>query len=315
MLTELKFVQGSVARKDFKPELTHFHIKGGRVQGYNGMLSLSSPIALDLDITPSAVQLIKAVQGCSDTIAMSVTPAGRLAIRSGRFKAFVDCFPGGFPEINPEGERVELAEPILPALKMLAPCVAEDASRQWARGVLFRGRSMFATNNVVLVERFFEVAFPLEMNLPLEAVNELLRIGEEPTHLLVAANAVTFFFPGDRWMRAQLYTSVWPDMGRVLDCQSSPAPVPIRGEDLSNLLPFLDDGGRVHFLEGRLATSAVEGEGASVDVPDLPSGGIFNAHMLRLALERASHMDFTSYPAPCLFVGDRLRGALIGMRP
>ena len=315
MLNELRFVQGSVARKDFKPELAHFHIKGGRIQGYNGMLSLCCPIALDLDITPNAVQLIKAVQGCSDTIAMSVTPAGRLAIKSGRYKAYVDCFPGGFPEILPEGERVQLAEPILPAIKMLAPCVAEDASRQWARGILFRGRSMYATNNVVLVERFFDTTFPCEMNLPLEAANELLRVGEEPTHLLVAKDTVTFFFEGERWLRAQLYTSTWPDMAKVLDRPSAPLPPPLCLEDLTGLLPFLDDGGRVHFLAGGIATSATDGEGASTAVPGLPAGGIYNAHMLRLALERAAAIDFTQYPAPCLFVGDRLRGALIGMRP
>lgn len=315
MLSELRFVQGSVARKDFKPELVHFHIKGGRIQGYNGMLSLSCPIALDLDVTPNAVQLIKAVQGCSDTIAMSVTPAGRLAVKSGRYKAFVDCFPGGFPEIEPEGERIALDQPILPAIKVLAPCVAEDASRQWARGILFRGKSMYATNNVVLLEYHFGTDFPLEMNLPLEAANELLRIGEEPSHLLAAENSVTFFFGEHRWLKAQLYTKQWPDMGKVLNRESTQVPATFRSEDIVGLLPFLDDGGRVFLLDGKLATSATDGEGATVEIPGLPGGGIYNAHMLRLALDRAATFDLTLYPAPCLFFGPNLRGALIGMRP
>lgn len=315
MLNALRFVQGSVARKDYQPALVHFHIQGGMIQGYNGVLSLCCPIALDLDVTPNAVQLVKAVQGCSDTIALAVTPAGRLSVKSGRYKAFVDCFPGGFPEIKPEGQKVELAEPILPALKVLAPCVAEDASRQWARGVLFRGSSMFATNNVVLVERHFSNTFPLEMNLPLEAVSELLRIGEEPTYLLVAENAVTFFFDDNRWLRAQLYSNTWPDMGKVLDRPSNQGAVPFRSEDLAGLLPFLDDCGRVHLLDGVLSTSLADGEGAHVEIPGLPAGGVYNASMLRLALERATTFDFATYPAPCLFTGDRLRGALIGMRP
>lgn len=315
MLNELRFVQGAVARKDFQPALVHFHIQGGTIQGYNGVLSLCCPIALDLDVTPNAVQLVKAIQGCTENLSLTVTPAGRLAIKSGRYKAFVDCFPGGFPAIKPEGERVELSEPILPALKVLAPCVAEDASRQWARGVLFRGKSMYATNNVVLLERRFQTAFPMEANLPLEAVNELLRIGEEPLYLLVADNAVTFFFDEKRWLRAQLYTNTWPDIEKVLDRESNQQPVPLKVEDLSGLLPFLDDCGRIHFLEGRLATSVAEGEGATVEIPGLPEGGVYNARMLHLALERAQTFDFTLYPAPCLFRGDRLRGALIGMRP
>ncbi len=44
MLSALKFVKGAVSTKDYVPALTHFQIKGGRVTGYNGKLSLSSPI-------------------------------------------------------------------------------------------------------------------------------------------------------------------------------------------------------------------------------------------------------------------------------
>jgi len=314
MLKELQFVQGAVARKDFQPALVHFHIHQGHIQGYNGVLSLSCPIALDLDVTPNAVQLVKAVRGCTAAIALSMTANGRLAIKSGKFKAFIECHPGGFPEIRPAGKRVELPSPIIPALKVLQPCVAEDASRQWARGVLFRERSLFATNNVVLIEYFLGAAWPLEMNLPLEAINEIIRIGEEPEYLLAEENAITFCYSGERWLRTQLYAHTWPDVSRILDGASTPAPLPFGAEELTALFPFLDDGGRLYLLDGVLATSLTDGVGARVEVPGLKEGGIYNAYMLQLAMERASSFDFSTYPAPCLFCGDRLRGALIGMR-
>jgi DNA polymerase III sliding clamp (beta) subunit (PCNA family) len=314
MLKELQFVQGAVARKDFQPALVHFHIHNGKIQGYNGVLSLGCPIALDLDVTPNAIHLVKAVRSCTETIALSMTAGGRLAVKSGRFKAFIDCHAGGFPEIHPTGRRVELPTPILPALKVLQPCVAEDASRQWARGVLFLGESMFATNNVVLIERHLGVAWPLEMNLPLEAVNEVLRIGEEPQYLLAEENSVTFCYSGDRWLRTQLYTSQWPDVAKVLDGESAPSSLPFGAEEITAVLPFLDDGGRLYFLDGVLATSREDGIGARVEVPGLKEGGVFNAYMLQLAMERADSFDFSKYPGPCKFFGSDLRGALIGMR-
>lgn len=314
MLKELQFVQGAVARKDFQPALTHFHIHDGKIQGYNGVLSLCCPIALDLDVTPNALQLVKAVRGCQDTIALSMTAGGRLAVKSGKFKAFIDCLPGGFPEILPAGKKIESTAPIIPALKMLAPCVAEDASRQWARGILFRGQSLFATNNVVLVERFLGTEWPLEMNLPLEAVSEIIRIGEEPEYLLAEENAVTFCYSGERWLRTQLYTAQWPDLAKVLDAESSQHPLPFLAEALDPLLPFVDDGGRVYFEDGCLSTSQADGTGARVEIPDLSKGGVYNIRMLRLALERAQTFDFSGYPKPCHFRGAQLRGALIGMR-
>lgn len=314
MLKELQFVQGAVARKDFQPALNHFHIHNGHIQGYNGVLALSSPIALDLDVTPNAIQLVKAVRNCTEAISLSMTAAGRLAIKSGRFKAYIDCLPGGFPAISLSGKKIDLPTPIIPALKVLQPCVAEDASRQWARGVLFRGQSMFATNNVVLVERFLGVEWPLDMNLPLEAINELLRIGEEPEYLLAEENAVTFCYSGERWLRTQLYANQWPDVARILDPESNPRPLPFKAEDLTALFPFLDDSGRLYVLDGVLATSLEDGAGARMEVVGLEQGGVYNAFMMQLAMERASSFDFSLYPKPCLFFGDKLRGALMGMR-
>lgn len=316
MLSALQFVQGSVARKDFDPSLMHFHIHGGKVQGYNGIVSLCGPIALDLDVTPNAVQLVKAIRGCHETIALSMTAGGKLAIKSGRFKAYVDCFTGGFPEIHPTGRRVELPKTFLPALKALAPCVAEDASRQWARGVLFRGQSAFATNNVVLVEYFLGVPFPEEINLPLAAIQELLRIGEHPEAMLFDTNAVTFLFSGDRWLRAQLYTTEWPDLTKVLDGPHEAAiPSPITLGMLEELLPFVDETGRIHLHPGELSTSREDGIGAKLEVPGLAVEAIFNAPMLRLVLELNPRIDFSGYPGPCRFIGDSFRGAIIGMRP
>lgn len=314
MLDDLRFVQGSVARKDFNPALVHFHIQGGKVQGYNGMLSLCSPIALDLDVTPNAVQLIKALAGCKETVALSVTPNGRLAIKSGKYKAFVECYPGGFPEIVPSGKRVELPATFLNALAALEPCIAEDASRQWARGILFRGQSAFVTNNVVLLEYFLGAEFPSEINLPAAAVRELLRLKENPEAMLVEDGAVTFQFRGGRWMRTQLYTTQWPDVSRILDGEFSPKRPLLTVDHLDDLEPFTDDAGRVFLSENLASTSTEEATGASVEIEGLGGKGIFNLGMLRLALERLEVIDFGGYPGPCHFLGPNMRGVIIGMR-
>lgn len=314
MLNILDFVRGSVAKKDFQPALMHFHIKNGMVQGYNGVLSICSPIGLDFDVSPNAIQFVKAIQQCRDTIALSMTAGGRLAVKSGRFKAYIECSPGGLPEIKPKGKEMPLPDNFLDALAMLEPCVAEDASRQWARGILFRGKSAYATNNVVLVEYFLGSEFPTEMNIPAPSVAELLRIGEKPRALLADTNTVTFLYPGDRWLRTQLYINQWPDVDRILNGASKATPSVLNIDALEAITPFLDPTGRVYFLEDTLSTSSEDGIGARIEVPGLQKGGIFSAHMLRLVLERAETVDYTGYPGPCRFFGPQIRGALVGIR-
>lgn len=316
MLAALKFVKGAVSTKDYVPALTHFRIHGGRVTGYNGKLSLSSPIPLDIDCCPKAIPFVKAIEACEDTAQLAMTPTGKLAIRSGKFKAHVDTLAEDYPGVEPEGVRVAIDGQLLPVLTTLYGFTSDDASRPWAAGVLLDGSSAFATNNVILVERWLGYHFPYRVNLPRYAVRELIRIGEEPVELMVSGNSATFFFEGGRWLRTQLNSHDWPPVHSLFDkMPASHTPVP-EGlfEALATLAAFTEEAGRVFCMGGKLATHRDEGVGAAVDVEGVPEEGIYNLKMMQL-LEGVVHtIGFECYPQPCPMYGERLRGLLMGMR-
>lgn len=315
MLDALRFVQGAVAKKDFVQALTHFRIKDGTVMGHNGGLTLSAPIDLDLDVVPKAVSFVKAIQTCTETISLGLTAAGRLSVRSGKFRAYVECLPDGFPDITPEGETVAFKPGIVKALKLLEPFIGEDASRPWARGVLFRGQSAFATNNVILVEHWLGYDFPRQINIPQKAIAEMIRIGDDPTHMQVAENSVTFFYEGDRWLKTQLYSLDWPDLGKVLSRPANPIEPPVGLWDaVESLAPFTDKLRRVFLSEGVVTTVQTEGDGASIDVPALKTRGIYNVDYLLEVAKVAQVIDLAGYPGPAMFFGEGIRGAIIGMR-
>ena len=315
MLDNLRFVQGAVARKDFVPALTHFQIRGGRITGFNGVISLSSPIPLELDIRPKAAQLIKAIQTCQETIQLHVTPGGKLAVKSGKFKVMVDCTTEEFPGVAPDGVPVEFPTGLLAVFKKLYPFIADDASRPWARGILLRGSSAFATNNIVLVEHWLGGQVPTPINVPRVAVVELLRIGEEPESILVAENSVTFNFEGGRWLRTQTLSAEWPDLSRILDGQANLQPFPSElVEAVETIKPFSDALQAIFFTEAGVATTkTIDEDGAFVAFEGLPAG-CFNAEMLIEVGGLATSIDFSAYPKPCLFQGAGVRGALVGMR-
>lgn len=318
MLEALKFVQGAVAKKDFVPALTHFRIQGRTIRGFNGNLAISSPIDLDLDIHPKATSLVKAIQACEGTIQLSMTPAGKLSVKSGPFRALVECLQEPYPEVLPEGEIIQLTGGLVKVLAELLPFIAEDASRPWARGILFRGQSAFATNNVVLVEKWMGTPFPVEVNIPKSAVVELVRIGEEPVAIQLTEASATFHYGEGRWLRTQLYSTGWPDLSRILNQTASPSPFP-QGfwEAVETLGKFVDQTGRMFFRPGLLSTSLAEGEGAAVEVPGLAVEACYHHGQLSLLQDVAQVIDFRggdeSKP-PAMFFGEMLRGAIIGMR-
>ena len=318
MLTELKFVQGAVAKKDFLPALTHFVIEKGTVRGYNGMLALCSPIPFDIECKPKAEPLVKAIASCTETVQLALTAAGRLSVKSGKFKAFVDCHPDdATPHAMPEGEDVVIdGAALLQAFKTVFPFVGDDASRPWSNGVLLLGQSAFATNNITLVEYWTGCNVPRPLNIPRAAVKELLRIDEAPIGAQLTDTSITFHFENGRWLRTQLFETQWPDLGKVLDRESSAQPIdPKLFEALKVLKPFTDKAGRIVFKgDGKIATHAEDTEGAGYEIEGFDHTGAYQIDMLNLLNGPCTLIDWSAYPSPCMFFGDRLRGAIIGMR-
>lgn len=326
MLNALNFVKGAVARKDFAPVLTHFFIDAGRITGYNGRMALSSPIDLDLTLRPKAIEFIKALNTCKGVISMHAMPNGSLVVKSGAFKALVQCSTDPFPKLDITGTEVELSHSLLAPLKMLAPFISEDASREWSRGILFRGQTAVATNNIVIVEAWLKSVFPIEVNLPKNAVVELLRIGIEPDKMIVrqAPNdagelevvGCTFMYPNGRWLMTHTISTQWPDITRVFARSGEPKPIPptlFSGVD--DISPFCDEDRRIFLSSGTVST--VPGihvdAGTSSEVEGLTvTDGCFNADALASLRSIATSLDLAAYPAPCLFYGDMVRGVIVG---
>lgn len=322
MLNALRFVRGAVARKDYEPALTHFRIHGGRVLGYNGAIALSSPIDLDVDASPQAIPFVRAIERCtSETTVVHMTPAGKLSLRSGSFQAFVACHDDSqlLDSIAPEGEGAEFAGEALNAMRALEPFIGSDASRPWSNGVLLRGQSAFATNNVILVERWIGKELP-EVNIPAAAVRELLRIGEEPIAAQISDRSITFYFDNDRWMRSQLLNTDWPEaVERILgQCDRGAAVEPPAGlfDAVETIAPFTEIDGRVYFRSDKVTTCGAGDDGATVMIDGVPPAGAFHYRHLLSLREIAQTIDLSqvAHERPCGFFGERLRGAAIGMR-
>lgn len=316
MLDALKFVKGAIAKKSLVPELSHFKIKNGVITSYNGTLSLCSPIPIDIEAAPKAVPFVKAIEACNDeTVSLHMTNANRLAIKSGNFKAFIDCLENNeVLELGPEGDYVSVGGEFIHAIRRLHPFIAEDASRQWARGILFRGQSLFATNNVCVVEHWLPFIFPIEVNVPQGAIRELLRINEEPIGVQISDKSITFHFENNRWMSTQVYTTEWPDLTSILNRKANAVPVPQGFFDaMDKLIPFADEMSRAYLFPDRIATSPEEKTGSSVAIKAVEKECIFSMKQLLRLGSIVQKIDFSLYPAPCIFYGENIRGAIVGM--
>ena len=310
MLAELKFVQGAIAKKDFVPYMTHFSILDGEVRSYNGMLTLSSPISFNINCNPKADLLIKAINNCTETVALSLTETGRLKVQSGKFKAFIECFNEAVPEMKPEGEISDInGATLINALGKLYKFIGEDASRPWANGVLLADGCAYATNNVTIVQHWLGFALETPINIPKVAIREILRIKEIPETIQISERSITLNYADKRWIKTQLLDGNWPNINKILDKPCTPEDINTEiFEGLEVLKPFVDKNGAIYFQEGLMSTSIDLTTSANYEITS-EIEGIYNIEMLMLLKDIAVKIDWDK--SPCLFFGDSLRGAIV----
>lgn len=330
ILKNLKFVSGAVAKATAKPTgalptganvglpMTHFRIQDGIVRGYNGVIALSAPLPLDLDCKPDAAKLIAAVDQCKSNIDMKMTPAGKLSIKSGGFKVFVPCLNEAVPfDVVAAGEKKPVdGKALVDAFKQLLPFVGTDANVQWSQGVLLKGKSAFATNNATAAQVYLGVEFGQTVNVPVNAIKELMRIGEAPIAISFTHNTMSFYFEGDRWLCTRLYSVKWPDIEGLFPPMDKCNLVPI-GEDFWDVIDsakkFVDSSYRIIFADGMVRTHRVDDEGAQIKLNGVPNS-VFNINALLLLRPIAKKIDFSRYPAACVFTGGKVRGLIMGLR-
>lgn len=316
MIDALKFVQGAVSTKDMVPAMKYFRIEEGTVRAFNGILALCSPIDLDMACSPLATPTVKAITQCENVVSIGLTKANRLRIESGPFKTFVPCIEEPIPTHTPLGDGFEFdGEAFIVALKALLPFVGSDASREWANGILLRGQSAIATNNVCLVEYWLGFTMPHTMNIPLPAIKEILRIKEPPVFASCDGNSLTLFYGEGKWLRTQLYSTSWPDFERVFNQPGELQTLPDTLFDaLKAIKPFAEKRPLIHFCEGRIKTTLSDEDGAAYSVPGLPESGAYLLSMLELLEGVAERANFASYPNPVPFQGGLIRGVILGQK-
>lgn len=318
MIAALKFVQGAVAKKDFVPALTHFRIHKRKVRGFNGSLGICAPINIDLDIAPRAVDFVRAINACTEEIALHMADNGKLCVRSGKFKTFVECVPPEqFPFFEPMGQTVSVKPGLVSALKLLEPFIASNPSKPWACGILFNGECAYATNNVIFLEHWVGSRFPAPVNIPASAIRELVRIGKDPVSMLVSGERVCFNYEKGEWLSTQLLTEPWPDVAGLLSklAKTTYKPPEEMWEAIEAALPFADEINRVFFKGNRVSTTPEDDKtGTTVKAEGVPEKGCFNGEQLLALRKLGTTFGFEHYPQAVPFFGSKTRGLIAGIR-
>ena len=317
MRSALRFTKGAVKENGSSPEMAYYQISNGRITSFNGVIAISSPIAVDFDVTPKADIFHRAIQSCGEEISLTLSDNQLLYIKSGRFSAYVPCLSYPAYQAVPDGVLYELPSGFTNICRQVFPVVTKDANATWAGVIQAENGCLTVTNNAVVLQSWVGFQTP-PFGIIRAAAQEVIRIGEDPTHVQISESSITFHYSEGRWLRAQRPQVEWPSahVNSVLDGKTPPnlQDMPFEFFDvLEVLLPFLPSSSSAVKFETGKFTTGDNFTGATGEVDSLVAGPCFNGNYLFMLRDFAEQIDFAAYPNPCLFRGANCRGAIIGL--
>lgn len=297
----------------------HVVFADGTLRAFNGVVHVQAPSSLDpiLRFAVNEERLLQALSACEsedveikNTSDFLVMKHGKLTVRIRKISAdtiYHDAITG-----PPRAQQHKVPE-FQEVLRAVAPFMSADASRPWTTSILFRGGFAWATNNLSLVKYPMVSQIPSQFTVPSAAVPVLCNLSSIDW-IYVDGNAQVIVGCGKLKVAFPQASAAWP--ANVADYfDKAPKKLPKLDAELLAAAKIVEKFAerfvslRPEKVEGKLATIESEYE---IEVPN--GKGIYPAKLLLLVLTHATHADFSTYPEPIFFAGEKLRGVAVGAK-
>lgn len=325
LLEKILFV-GSVLKDQGSVNETHILLSNGYAVAFNGIVASGCSISTNIYAAPNYTLLVAALAKCGEEYSIEPedlieikpifnTYCNKLKITSGKFKAIVPCLDPNLinvthidPNIAPINDDFKIA---LAATGALA---SENGQTIHSASILMNGQSLISTENgVLLFEYWHGCNLPTDIAIPKALVAPLTKTTKKLKGFGCSNSTVTFYFEDGSWIRSQIFSEKWPDLGRIINVQSNPFDPP---KDLWEGLTAVEKhsvDGLVYFDNGVLRSHPNNSVGASYEVKGLPKGPIFNIKQLMFIKDYVKQIDFFVQGGKMtMFYGDKCRGAIAG---
>jgi len=316
LLQAMEFVS-CVCEKVGAPFETHVGLKNKWAIAFNGVVAAGAPIEQDIYCYPHTIDLVTALSKCEESFSLTQLDNERLSIKSGKFKAIVDCLePQLMQEAFPDPQIVGINNKFKEAVEAVGVLASENAQHVLTASVLMNGQSVISTNRTMLFEYWHGLDLPPNVPLPKEFVKALASQKKNLIGFGFSNCSATFYFEDGCWLRTQLYAAEWPDVSRILNIEANLWNIdPNFFKALDAVSSFSDDG-NVYF-DTNLLMSHPDNMGWSYECSGLPKGVVYPIKQLEMMKPYVKKIDFNATGVNnnsyCLkFEGDVCRGVISG---
>jgi hypothetical protein len=137
LLTALKFIEPA-SREIGAINVTHCALGGNWAVAFDGIVAIASPIDTDIVAYPNTKRFINALSKCTgETTQITQLDDNRIAVKSGKFQAFIPCIaPDLFQILPPDPPMWPIDERVVKSLEIVGKIAKENAPRMLLATVL-----------------------------------------------------------------------------------------------------------------------------------------------------------------------------------
>jgi len=313
LIEALKFVS-SAQKKGGHVYQQHVVIQNNTISAYDGSLTIGQYIEEDLTACPQSALLMAALLKCGEKLSMAQGDANRITIQSGRFKANVPCVDlTSMPATTPDPPIAHIDNRIKDGFNAVMALATEGAKHVIEASLLLQANSVVATNRSVIIEYWHGIDLPPGLVIPKASAQVIAKCDKNLTGFGFSPYSATFWFEDNSFIKTQLFSEQWPDIGAILDKATNPWPLPDGFFDGVKAVSSFTDAGYVYFTDEEMRSHPDGVDGARYEVEGLAAGLAFNGKYLLICEPYMTSADFLTHGRQVFFFGDNVRGAIAGI--
>lgn len=309
------------------PNDTHVLLHNSQAIVWNGTIAAGHPIEEQLSVVVHGLDLRSAVGRAGAGLVLAIEPP-LLTISAGaggRLRVRLPMLPlDQIAHAVPDPMVMPLGEELRNGWETIAHLATDGNQRVICASVGMRSGSMVATDGAMFIEYWHGLNLPV-FNMPKKTIAYLCKIKQPMIGFGFSGSTATFYFEGGAWVRTQLYVDGWEKINpEVLfqgwDYKGQRLPTDL-WEAFDNVKLFVDRGeDPIFFIDGGLSSTKDGATGAFCQITDsfyAPQGCVFAAKYLAfMRMLEPTVVNWFVGPERdrVAFTGDKIRGAIVGMR-
>lgn len=312
----LQFVS-LIHKNDGNLNKTHCRIENGMIYSYSEGVSIGIPIKEDLNACPHVIKFLSALKKCKEKVSITQLDSGRLSIKSGKFRAFVDCAPSDTLVLVEPDQNIAIVTPVIvTALSAVMPLLDDNppTGRSYLGGALLKKGSVIGTNGKALLEYWHGIDLPPGIIIPKSSINIIIRCSKELIGFGFSDTSATFHYDDGSFIKTQLYENNYPSTDSLFNSVGEKTNISEEFFESVSAIKDFSEEGKIYFKKDGVYTSKNDNDGACYEVEGVLKEGCFNYKYLESVKEYFKEISLSPDGVKLIFFGGPCRGIIMGIR-